>query len=91
MQSLGFEAKNATIYQMIADIDKDGSGAIDFDEVRHAVPPCRAACGTRLSLAHPRACLTHVASWHTHTLRRIRHVHTRSRPPPRWPARRPVF
>ena len=32
MQSLGFEAKNATIYQMITDIDKDGSGAIDFDE-----------------------------------------------------------
>jgi Ca2+-binding EF-hand superfamily protein len=32
MQSLGFEAKNQTIYQMIADIDKDGSGNIDFDE-----------------------------------------------------------
>jgi len=32
MQSLGFEAKNQTIYQMIADIDKDGSGTIDFDE-----------------------------------------------------------
>jgi len=26
MQSLGFEAKNQTIYQMIADIDKDKSG-----------------------------------------------------------------
>jgi centrin-1 len=32
MQSLGFEAKNATIYQMVSDLDKDGSGAIDFDE-----------------------------------------------------------
>ena len=32
MQSLGFEAKNQTIYQMIADIDKDGTGSIDFDE-----------------------------------------------------------
>eukprot|EP00608_Synchroma_pusillum_P010380 CAMPEP_0198419292 /NCGR_PEP_ID=MMETSP1452-20131203/117_1 /TAXON_ID=1181717 /ORGANISM="Synchroma pusillum, Strain CCMP3072" /LENGTH=160 /DNA_ID=CAMNT_0044139417 /DNA_START=44 /DNA_END=526 /DNA_ORIENTATION=- len=32
MQSLGFEAKNQTIYQMISDIDKDGSGSIDFDE-----------------------------------------------------------
>lgn len=32
MQSLGFEAKNQTIYQMIADIDKDGSGSIEFDE-----------------------------------------------------------
>jgi centrin-1 len=32
MQSLGFEAKNQTIYQMIKDIDVDGSGEIDFDE-----------------------------------------------------------
>merc|ERR1712167_540849 len=32
MQSLGFEAKNQTIYQMISDLDKDGSGNIDFDE-----------------------------------------------------------
>lgn len=32
MQSLGFEAKNATIFQMISDIDKDGSGQIDFPE-----------------------------------------------------------
>ena len=32
MQSLGFEAKNQTIYEMIGDIDKDGSGEIDFDE-----------------------------------------------------------
>jgi len=32
MESLGFEAKNQTIYQMISDLDKDGSGAIDFDE-----------------------------------------------------------
>ncbi|KAL7472577.1 hypothetical protein ACHAXS_012946 [Conticribra weissflogii] len=32
MQSLGFEAKNQTIYQMIQDIDKDGTGEIEFDE-----------------------------------------------------------
>jgi Ca2+-binding EF-hand superfamily protein len=32
MTSLGFDAKNQTIYQMIADIDTDGSGTIDFDE-----------------------------------------------------------
>ena len=32
MQSLGFEAKNQTIYQMIGDIDNDGSGSIDFEE-----------------------------------------------------------
>ena len=31
MQSLGFEAKNQTIYQMISDIDKDKSGSIDFE------------------------------------------------------------
>ena len=32
MQSLGFEAKNQTIYQMISDIDKDKLGEIDFEE-----------------------------------------------------------
>lgn len=32
MTSLGFEAKNQTIYQMISDLDADGSGAIDFNE-----------------------------------------------------------
>ena len=32
MQSLGFEAKNQTIYQMISDLDADGSGTIDFEE-----------------------------------------------------------
>jgi len=31
MTSLGFESKNQTIYQMIADLDADGSGQIDFD------------------------------------------------------------
>ncbi len=32
MQSLGFEAKNHTVYQMIADIDSNGNGDIDFEE-----------------------------------------------------------
>ena len=32
MQSLGFEAKNQTIYQMINDLDKNRNGNIDFDE-----------------------------------------------------------
>lgn len=32
MTSLGFESKNQTIYQMIADLDSDGSGQIDFEE-----------------------------------------------------------
>ena len=37
MQSLGFETKNPTIFQMIADLDRDGSGAIDFDEFLDAI------------------------------------------------------
>ena len=32
MTSLGFESKNQTIYQMISDLDADGSGQIDFQE-----------------------------------------------------------
>ena len=32
MISLGFEAKNGAIFQMISDLDADGNGAIDFDE-----------------------------------------------------------
>lgn len=32
MTSLGFEAKSASIFQMLSDMDADGSGAIDFGE-----------------------------------------------------------
>mmetsp|Transcript_7370 Transcript_7370/g.16895 ORF Transcript_7370/g.16895 Transcript_7370/m.16895 type:complete len:175 (-) Transcript_7370:262-786(-) len=32
MQSLGFESKNVDIMDLISDVDKDGSGEIDFDE-----------------------------------------------------------
>jgi Ca2+-binding EF-hand superfamily protein len=32
MTALGFESKNQSICQMIADLDADGSGAIDFGE-----------------------------------------------------------
>ena len=32
MRALGFEPKKEEIRKMIADIDKDGSGNIDFDE-----------------------------------------------------------
>ncbi|EGR34846.1 hypothetical protein IMG5_000740 [Ichthyophthirius multifiliis] len=32
MTSLGFEAKNQTIYQMISDLDQDGNGQIEFKE-----------------------------------------------------------
>ena len=35
MTSLGFEAKNQTIFQMIADMDADGSGELEFAEFFH--------------------------------------------------------
>jgi centrin-1 len=35
MVSLGFESKSSTIFQMIADLDADGSGVLEFDEWLH--------------------------------------------------------
>ncbi len=35
MVSLGFESKNAVIFQMISDLDEDGSKQIEFDEWVH--------------------------------------------------------
>ncbi|GLU20015.1 hypothetical protein SLE2022_362330 [Rubroshorea leprosula] len=35
MRALGFEMTEEQIKQMIADVDKDGSGGIDFDEFVH--------------------------------------------------------
>ena len=35
MVSLGFEAKSTTIFQMIADLDADGSGQLQFEEWFH--------------------------------------------------------
>ena len=32
MTSLGFEAKSGAIFQMISDLDTDGSGTVDFGE-----------------------------------------------------------
>lgn len=32
MENLGFENKNRTIYDMISDVDKNGTGDIDFEE-----------------------------------------------------------
>ena len=32
MASLGFDSKNPSIYNMIADMDEDGNGEIDFEE-----------------------------------------------------------
>ena len=65
MQSLGFEAKNATIYQMISDIDQDGSGSIEFDEfldmmtAKMVRETAAVDCST---LAHPGALLSHRAT-----------------------------
>ena len=35
MVSLGFDSKNASIFQMISDLDEDGSGQIEFNEWVH--------------------------------------------------------
>lgn len=35
MVSLGFETKNAVIFQMISDLDEDGNKQIDFSEWLH--------------------------------------------------------
>lgn len=35
MVSLGFESKNAVIFQMISDLDEDGNKQIEFDEWVH--------------------------------------------------------
>ncbi|CAN6226117.1 unnamed protein product [Urochloa humidicola] len=35
MRALGFEMTEEQINQMIADVDKDGSGAIDYEEFEH--------------------------------------------------------
>merc|ERR1712179_654865 len=32
MQSLGFDVKHAVVYNMVSDLDTDGSGEIEFDE-----------------------------------------------------------
>ena len=34
MESLGFDAKNQTIFQMISNLDKNKSGSIDFEEFK---------------------------------------------------------
>ena len=42
MRALGFEPKKEEVRKMISDIDKDGDGTIDFDEVQPGRWP--AAC-----------------------------------------------
>ena len=56
MRALGFEPKKEEIKKMIADIDKDGSGTIDFDEFLQmmtakmvALPPRSASRSRRLT------------------------------------------
>jgi Ca2+-binding EF-hand superfamily protein len=39
MRALGFEPKKEEIRKMIADIDKDGTGTIDFEEFLQASAP----------------------------------------------------
>lgn len=38
MRALGFEPKKEEVKKMIADIDKDGSGTIDFEEFLQVGP-----------------------------------------------------
>ena len=59
MRALGFEPKKEEIKKMIADIDKDGSGTIDFDEflqmmTAKMVPNCAAAPDLHDACADPR-------------------------------------
>ena len=59
MRALGFEPKKEEIKKMIADIDKDGSGTIDFDEflqmmTAKMVPNCATAPDLRDACADPR-------------------------------------
>merc|ERR1712146_693099 len=35
MKSLGFDVKHAVVFQMIAELDADGSGEIEFEEFGH--------------------------------------------------------
>jgi len=42
MLSMGFDAKNNAVYQIISDLDSDGSGAIDFEEYVCMMTPTKA-------------------------------------------------
>ena len=35
MVSLGFDSKNGVIFQMLSDLDEDGSGELEFNEWLH--------------------------------------------------------
>ena len=81
MRALGFEPKKEEIKKMIADIDKDGSGTIDFDEflqVHTASASAtqrleeRATNAHRRPAASPRSRASHIRT-HTHLL--VSHTH----------------
>jgi hypothetical protein len=64
MRALGFEPKKEEIKKMIADIDKDGSGTIDFEEflqMMTAKMVRRAA--QRMKHAHGRSMRAHAHAW----------------------------
>jgi Ca2+-binding EF-hand superfamily protein len=67
MQSLGFEAKNQTIYQMIADIDQDNNGSIDFDEFLDMMTAKMVSCQMRVhTLLHLSISLHYLPRLDTH-------------------------
>ena len=66
MRALGFEPKKEEIKKMIADIDKDGSGTIDFDEFLQMMT----AKMVRLDLALRSSAFRHSRPFHT----KLRHV-----------------
>jgi centrin-3 len=50
MVSLGFDAKNAVIFQMISDLDEDGNKQIDFEEWIHLMTYKVSSSATRAAL-----------------------------------------
>ena len=50
MVSLGFESKNQTIFQMIADMDEDGSGQIEFAEFLHLMTAHPDVAGSKANI-----------------------------------------
>ena len=94
MRALGFEPKKEEIKKMIADIDKDGSGTIDFDEFlqvhsskrkRSATPLEERATSNahRRPAASPRSRASHIRT-HTHLISSL--SHTLFSVAPAWPA-----
>merc|ERR1712160_106691 len=60
MQSLGFDVKHAVVYNMVSDLDADGSGEIEFGEFLDVMT-------AKLSDKTPRRRLTESSSFSTRT------------------------